>query len=356
MKKYLPLTIAIILIIVAIGYLQMKKPARFTGDSSASIITLAADASSSIAAKAKIYDRAREITTPDGFINTDGITIQGELDAKKVVLLDFWTFSCINCQRTLPYLNAWYEKYKDYGLTIIGMQTPEFDFEKDKGNVQKAVTQYGVKYPVVLDNDFSTWNAYNNQYWPEHYLIDIDGFVTDRHIGEGGYEDTEKKIQALLRERAARLGLPDNIPTSIVTNASAQISANSPETYFGWARNEFLGNGARQQQGDQTLKLPASIFPNTLYLDGTWNFQSEYAVSKGPAKIVYKYKAKNIFFVAHSAKPMTVNILKDGKPAGSIKVKDAGLYDISKDEVMGEHTIELDIPEAGLEAFTFTFG
>ena len=136
--------------------------------------------------KSERYELAKEITTPDGFINTDGkpITING-LIGKKVILVDFWTYSCINCQRTTPYLNAWYEKYKDKGFVIIGVHTPEFEFEKDYNNVKMATGKFGIKFPVVLDNDFSTWTAYKNQYWPRKYLIDIDGYIIYDHIGEG---------------------------------------------------------------------------------------------------------------------------------------------------------------------------
>src|SRR3989338_2998501 len=141
--------------------------------------------------KSKQYQLAKEITTPDGFINTDDKPIiLNDLIGKKVILMDFWTYSCINCQRTTPYLNSWYEKYKDAGLEIIGMHTPEFDFEKKYENVEKAVKQFGIKYPVVLDNDRATWQAYKNYYWPHKYLIDIDGFIIYDHIGEGGYAET----------------------------------------------------------------------------------------------------------------------------------------------------------------------
>ena len=126
--------------------------------------------------KAMRYERAKEITTPDGFINTDAISV-GELVGQKVILIDFWTYSCINCQRTTPYLNAWYETYKDQGLEIIGLHTPEFAFEEEYQNVLQAVENLGIKYPVVLDNDYSTWRAYRNRFWPHKYLIDIDGFI-----------------------------------------------------------------------------------------------------------------------------------------------------------------------------------
>lgn len=153
-----------------------------------------------LAEKQKKFDAAREITTPNGFINTDGITVS-EFIGKKVILIDFWTYSCINCQRTIPYLNSWYEKYEKEGLIILGVHTPEFEFEKDYNNVVKAVEKFEIKYPVILDNDYSTWTSYKNRYWPRKYLIDIDGFIVYDHIGEGAYNETEEKIVELLSEK-----------------------------------------------------------------------------------------------------------------------------------------------------------
>jgi cytochrome c biogenesis protein CcdA/thiol-disulfide isomerase/thioredoxin len=151
--------------------------------------------------KEQFYPRYNEIVDPSGFVNTDPITI-GELIGDKVVLIDFWTYSCINCQRTLPYLTSWYEKYRDTGLEIVGIHTPEFAFEKNTDNVIEAANKFGITYPIVLDNDYATWGAYKNQYWPHKYLIDIDGFIVYDHIGEGAYEETEAKIQELLEERS----------------------------------------------------------------------------------------------------------------------------------------------------------
>ena len=153
--------------------------------------------------KEKMFDVAKEITTPNGYINIDDINIADAI-GKKVILIDFWTYSCINCQRTTPFLNAWWDKYEDDGLLMIGIHTPEFEFEKDYNNVADAVKEFGIEFPVVLDNDFSTWRAYQNRYWPRKYLIDIDGFIVYDHIGEGGYDETEKKIQELLEERRVR--------------------------------------------------------------------------------------------------------------------------------------------------------
>ena len=138
--------------------------------------------------------KAPEITKPAGIINTVSITTD-EFRGKKVILIDFWTYSCINCQRTLVYIEGWYQKYKDKGLVIIGIHTPEFGFEKEIENVQNAVKQFKLTYPVVLDNDYGTWHAFANSYWPRKYLIDIEGNIVYDHIGEGGYEETEKEIQ-----------------------------------------------------------------------------------------------------------------------------------------------------------------
>ncbi len=153
-----------------------------------------------ISRKEAEFTRAAEIVAPTEFINTDGITI-GENVGEKVVLIEFWTYSCYNCQNTHPYVNAWHEEYADDGLLVIGVHRPEFEFEKDPGSVEAAVREAGIEYPVVLDNDSATWDAYDNRYWPARYLIDADGFVRYRHFGEGAYEETEEEIRSLLREK-----------------------------------------------------------------------------------------------------------------------------------------------------------
>ena len=230
--------------------------------------------------KSSNYELAKEITTPDGFINTDGKHLAiNDFIGKKVILIDFWTYSCINCQRTTPYLNSWYEKYKDKGLVIIGIHTPEFEFEKDYNNVKAAVEKFGIKFPVVLDNDYSTWSAYRNLYWPRKYLIDIDGYIVYDHIGEGGYEETEQKIQKALSEKMAVLNEKGVIDQSLTKESYNQISQISPETYFGSARN------------DQQANL---LFPSN-----SWNITPEFAQNTSAnANIVYTYTAKDVFFVA----------------------------------------------------------
>ncbi len=309
--------------------------------------------------KSKKYTLAKEITTPDGFINTSAtgswqapsITI-GEFVGKKVVLIDFWTYSCINCQRTTPYLNAWYEKYKDQGLVIIGLHTPEFEFEKVYQNVLEATQRLGIKYPVVLDNDYSTWNAYQNRFWPRKYLIDIDGYVIYDHIGEGGYEETEQKIQAALKERMAVLGENGAINKAVTKEIPIQNGAKSPETYFGSARN------------DQQANL---LFPSD-----SWSITPEFAQNSSPhASIVYTYTAKDVFFVAEAGTETMVEVLLDGQPLGSeagadiiktsdgksvVKIKEARLYKIIQGHQSETHTLKFIPQKSGLKAFTFTFG
>ncbi len=310
--------------------------------------------------KAEKYPRAKEFVDPSGFINTPDFNL-GDIVGKKVVLLDFWTYSCINCQRTLPYLKAWYQKYKDFGFEIVGVHTPEFNFEKDYNNVATAVKQGGISYPVVLDNNKGTWTAYGNQYWPREYLIDIDGFIVHDKIGEGGYADSERQIQKALQERQVALGLKQTIPTTIVNPADVitmdENKVQSPEVYFGGARNEFLGNGVSGKAGSQTLKFPANMKQNTLYLDGTWNFTQEYAKSEtAHAQIQFTYNAKNVYFVASSPQTVKVDVYIDGKFVNSVNVNGNKLYTLYNGTSYGVHTILLKIERGGLEAYTFTFG
>ncbi len=399
------LLIAVALIVGAIIYLDSGKVSPGTTSESAPIVAVPTtsaeegDAKGGTVALSALdlkekeakYERAKEITTPDGFINTSTpstdsgqegsvqapLTI-GELIGKKVILLDIWTYSCINCQRTIPYLNSWEEKYGDKGLVIIGLHTPEFEFEKNYDNVLSAVKKFGIKYPVVLDNDYSTWHAYKNQYWPRHYLIDIDGFIVADHIGEGGYEETERDIQKALAERAVRLG-ENTLADMPVTKEMLVPHAESPETYFGANRNEYLANGEKGRVGVQTFLAPGEVTPNRLYLGGGWNMLPEYAENTtGSATITFRYQAKEVYFVASSETGIDVEIYQDGKLVrgkGAVNCKDAGfcggedvgldgtvhikedrLYKLIQNQGPEAHTLQIKIPKAGLKAFTFTFG
>lgn len=287
------------------------------------------------------FPKYHEIANPSGYVNAGKITI-GELIGKKVILLDFWTYSCINCQRTSPILNAWYEKYKDKGLEIIGIHTPEFEFEKNIENVRSAAIKEGIKYPVVLDNDYATWNAYGNRYWPRQYLIDLEGKIVFDHIGEfskAAHGETEKKIQELLK-------LKEDMTVAKVSTSDPSKPL-SLETYLGSER---------------------AIASDNWLLEGDWDIQPEYAVNKSAgAKIIYKYRAKDVFLVASSKNPVHVKVVLDGQLVGSQKGEDLGadgimtvsedrLYKIIQDSNYGQHTLELQILSPGLKAFTFTFG
>jgi thiol-disulfide isomerase/thioredoxin len=316
------------------------------------------------------YEKAKEIANPSGFLNTDEkpITI-GSLIGKKVILVDFWTYSCINCQRTLPYLNAWYDKYKDKGLEIVSIHTPEFDFEKDKANVAKAAEKYGVKYPIVQDNDYGTWSAYGNRYWPRKYLIDVDGYIVYDHIGEGGYDESEKRIQEALKEREERLGMANSIDTSIVKPGNVVEISNvgSPETYLGSSRNGNFGNGTPGVAYESNFTLPKILDRNTYYLEGKWKLTDEFAETQGPGKIVYRYKAKNVYLVVSAPQGVRATILIDGKPVGADGGKDVvnGKVDFKADALYHlvshggdaeEHVIEIIFDSEGARAFAFTFG
>lgn len=353
-KPYI-LAVVVALLVWVIYFINSNSVKKAGSGESAAIVPRTSSGQGETAKEDKVkrYELAKEITTPDGFINTDGkpVTIV-EFVGKRVVLVDFWTYSCINCQRTTPYLNAWYEKYKDKGLVIIGIHTPEFAFEKEYNNVKAAVEKFGIKFPVVLDNDYSTWSAYKNQYWPRKYLIDIDGYIVYDHIGEGAYEETEKKIQAALSERMAVLGENGTINTAVTKETPVQSGSRSPETYFGSARND-------QQK-------------NLLFPDDGWDIAPEFAQNTSAnAGIVYTYTAKDVFFVAEADTETVVEALLDGKPLGAeagadiiktadgksiVKIKEARLYKIIEGSQSETHTLKFIIQKPGLKAFTFTFG
>ncbi|HUD04308.1 MAG TPA: redoxin domain-containing protein [Candidatus Paceibacterota bacterium] len=391
------LVIVLLLIIGAIAYLEETKagpsagtPSGVSDDipiatstpttitSTSTAMTVAAR-NALIAQKATQYPRAKEIVDPTGFINTP----EGSLGAssvpvtiaqyigKKVILLDFWTYSCINCQRTLPYLTTWYKEYEDKGLVIIGIHTPEFDFEKDINNVTAATKEYGITYPVVLDSNYGTWDAYQNQYWPHEYLIDVDGFIREDHIGEGGYTDTETMIQTLLTERAQELGLTINIPsTPTVVNPANQMLDISPETYFGAERNVTFMNGTAGQTGTQALTLPTTFTGAGFYLGGSWDFEQQYAQNTGEADVVFPFYSKYVYIVASANTPTDVTVSIDGKPVGTLAGSDvvtkngqsvvtisgSKLYNIVSLPNDAQHTLELHIPNAGVQVFTLTFG
>jgi hypothetical protein len=256
----------------------------------------------------------------------------------------------------------------------VAIHTPEFAFEKKIENVREQLKKYGITFPVVLDNEYGTWNAYGNNYWPRKYLIDIDGYVVYDHIGEGGYDKTEIKIQELLQEKMKREGkVVANVSSRSVVTGTPIGKVNSPETYFGSDRNEYLHNGESRKVGTQEMWPLGSLPPNRLYLIGTWNFQPEYAENKtAEAAIAYHYHASRVFFVASAQSPIRIKILRDGKPltasiAGEdvyfergesfVNVKEDRLYSIIRDLAgSADHLLQLIIEQPGVKAYTFTFG
>lgn len=270
----------------------------------------------------------------------------------KVVLVDFWTYTCINCIRTLPYVTSWYEKYKDDGLVVVGVHTPEFEFEKDTNNVVAATKQYGINYPVAQDNNYTTWNNYSNRYWPAKYLIDKNGVIRYIHFGEGEYDKTEMAIQKLLEE--ARGNKLDKKLTEMLDETPTQRI--TPETYLGSRRMEFLYPNGSTSNGTQGFTLAQNIPVNTFTLGGTWNVQDEYSKAVKNSVLEIKFYAKNVYLVLKpNGQGGTVKVFLDGKQNNSITVDSDKLYELIKLSEYGEHTLRLEFSN-GIEAFAFTFG
>jgi len=260
------------------------------------------------------YLKAPELVGISGYINTDPefkITDQ----KGKVVLVDFWTYTCINCIRTLPYLTEWDEKYRDKGLVIIGVHTPEFEFEKKYDNVKDAVEKYGINYAVAQDNDYLTWRAYRNRYWPHKYLIDSEGFIRYDHIGEGAYEETERKIQELLSEIGEDItdmdtsGLEDKTPRTIRT----------PELYAGYNFALTRGQNIGNKEGLQPDKivdytLPDSIKKDLIYLDGKWlSNEDDLQAQEDQVSIVLDFTASSVNIVANTlSEPLELEVFING--------------------------------------------
>jgi cytochrome c biogenesis protein CcdA/thiol-disulfide isomerase/thioredoxin len=284
------------------------------------------------------------------WINSPPLKIE-ELKGK-VVLVDFWTYTCINCIRTLPYVTSWYEKYKDDGFVVVGVHTPEFEFEKDTKNVENAMKQYGINYPVAQDNNYTTWNNYSNRYWPAKYLIDKNGTIRYVHFGEGEYDKTEMAIQKLLEEaQGSKLDkklteMPDETPTQRIT----------PEIYLGSKRMQYFYPNGSTTKGTQSFTLAQNIPINSFTLGGQWDIQDEYSKAVNNGVLELKFYAKNVFLVLKpNSTSGTVRVFLDGNLENTISVDSDRLYDILKLPDYGEHTLKLEFSD-GIEAFAFTFG
>lgn len=270
----------------------------------------------------------------------------------KVVLVDFWTYTCINCVRTLPHVTAWYDTYKDDGFAVIGMHTPEFAFEKETKNVLTAIERFKINYPVAQDNDFATWNAYSNQYWPAHYLIDATGKIRYTHFGEGKYEETEAMIRTLLAEAGKSVDrdmtvMPDETPRQQA----------SPETYLGSRRMLYLDKIGKASQGEQTFVLNPEVAQNRFSLGGVWNIGPESATAVSNAVLIYEYRAKDVFLVLRpgSGGAGTVKVFVDGVARDTLTVDSDRLYEVVRDSESGDYTLRLEF-SPGVQGYAFTFG
>ncbi len=341
--KYLPYILIALVIFLAAGF-YLDRANRYTEPVPLTIDSSSNNINKLMPTELKNYGPAPEFKGITKWLNSDPLTLE---DLKgKVVLVDFWTYSCINCIRTLPYVTKWYDTYKDQGLVIVGVHTPEFAFEKVTENVQTAIKRFNINYPVAQDNDFQTWNAYSNRYWPAHYLIDKEGNVVYTHFGEGNYGITENNIRYLL-------GL--NSPANTKNPTFGKVG--SPEMYFGLSRLENLSSKQTASSHPNIYNFPDHLKLNEFALNGEWKFENEKTVlTKGSGIIRLKFKAGKLHMVASSDKPQDLKITVDGKIKAAVKVQMSELYTLFDSNDYSEHTIDIEIPEAGFEAFTFTFG
>lgn len=288
----------------------------------------------------EIGEEAPRFTDVSAWINTQPLTM--ELLKGKVVLIDFWTYSCINCLRTLPFLKEWDKNYRDKGLVIVGVHTPEFAFEKDLSNVKTAVDNLGVLYPVALDNDYGTWRAYHNHYWPAHYLIDQKGIVRMIHFGEGAYGETENAIRDLL-------GMP---PVEVLETKTISRPL-TPETYLGSARADRYA--ITIHPGTYTYSYKAPLVEDHVGLQGAFRMEEEAITSEGHQSFLdLNFLASHVYLVLSGKSTTPIEVQLDGKSEGQIFVDGDKKYDVVN-TTYGRHQLSLKIPK-GIKAYAFTFG
>jgi thiol-disulfide isomerase/thioredoxin len=292
----------------------------------------------------------------------------------KVVLIDFWTYSCINCLRSLPYLRAWDARYKASGLVIIGVHTPEFDFEKNPANIQKALRKFGITYPVAVDSDHRIWNAFHNQYWPAHYFIDATGKVRYHHFGEGNYEESERWIQQLLKERNGKQQSPAGplpLRASGAELAADGAALGSQETYIGYRRAErFASPGGLQTDRAHVYSAPRSLERNQWGFTGAWIDHGEAAVLNAPhGSILFRFHARDLHLVlGPGTGPVRFRIRIDGRAPGAdhgVDCDEQGLGTVTENRLyqlirqhgkIEDRTFEIEFLDPGVRAFAFTFG
>ena len=361
---------AIILGIVIIAGLGITSIALSTLEEKSDTVNISSTKSISEIDKSG-FKTAPDLVGISYYLNTTPEELKKEMK-DKVILYDFWTYSCINCIRTLPYVTAWDGKYSKQGLLVIGIHSPEFEFEKDPKNVKMAIEKNGIKYPVVMDNDMKTWKAFENRYWPRKYIADHEGYIRYDHIGEGGYQETEKIIQQLLEERAISLGIQQTSDTSLVKMKEFEHTIfRTPELYFGYNfaqnRNQLGSDEGFQAGKIVTYSEPNKIELHKFYPIGEWKNNKdsmELTSDKGSIKLLYNAKEVNIV----TEKNAELEIFLDGEPLSSkyagkditfenkMTVSESGLYNIIHSETSSSHTMEIKVSGKGFQIFTLTFG
>lgn len=293
----------------------------------------------------------------------------------KVVLIDFWTYSCINCLRTLPYLRAWQERYRNDGFTVIGVHTPEFAFEKDRGNVERAVRALGITYPVAIDNNYEIWRAFDNSYWPAHYFVDSNGHIRGHHFGEGGYQESEQLIRQLLTEAGA-VNLP--APTGPLQGTGIELAADesnaaSPETYLGYERAEhFASPEERSNDQPRDYSLPKQLQLNEWALQGRWTLGPQSAaLDRSGGRVVFRFHARDLHLVmgrASEGKPVRFRVTLDGRAPqagrgvdinanGEGVVREQRLYQlIRQDGPVTDRVFTIEFLDPDVQVWSFTFG
>ena len=317
-----------------------------------------------------------ELPSLDGatdWLNSPRLTSVGLLG--RVVLVDFWTYSCINWRRTLPYLRAWADKYRAQGLVVIGAHTPEFQFERTPANVRWAVNHMGITYPVAVDSEYAVWRAFRNEYWPALYFVDARGQIRHHQFGEGDYERSEQVIQELLIEAGATGVAQDlvSVATRGVEVAPAWDSLESPETYVGYERAErFASPRGAARDERRVYSSPAQLAPNQWAFSGDWTIANWSAASnETKARVVYRFHARDLHLVMGPARPggsVRFRVLVDGQPPGTahgfdVDAEGSGfateqrLYQlIRQPEPIGDRLFEIQFLDSGAEVFSFTFG
>ncbi len=294
----------------------------------------------------------------------------------KVVLVDFWTYSCINCLRAMPYVREWAERYRDHGLVVIGVHAPEFAFERNLANVQRAVKDLKVTYPVAIDNDFAIWRGFNNKYWPAHYFIDAQGRIRAHHFGEGNYAQSEQIIRQLLREAGNTLP-GDDAPVAMTLDGVARQAdmdnLKSPETYLGHARAEnFASPGGQRQDQPADYTVPATLQHNQWALAGRWTVGNEDArLETRGGRVAFRFHARDLHLVlapGEDGKPVRFRVRIDGQAPGAAaggdisadgdgRVDENRLYQLIRQSgAVQERTFEIEFLDPGVRAYAFTFG